>query len=163
MSALPKLYELSAAYAELIARDDLDEQALCDTLDSLDGAIEVKAQNSIAVLMEMEDYIDACKKREAQFAQRRKTAENRLKWLKDYWRDNMVAMGKDKIQTDLGPIALRNNPKSVEITDQSQIPSDFIKVKMEQTIDKIAIKQAIEAGQDVPGAVLVQGRSVRVG
>lgn len=160
---LPRLYELSAAYAELIARDDLSPEALKDTLDSLNDAIEVKAQNSIAVLMELEDYADACKKREEQFKARRVAAEKRLEWLKNYWKANMEAINKTKIQTELGAISLCNSKGSVNIIDTNKIPDCYKKTTITTTIDKNLIYEAIKDEVKVPGAELVPGKYIKVG
>jgi hypothetical protein len=160
---LPKLYDLSAAYAELMGRDDLSPQALSDTLDSINDAIEVKARNSIAVFMELEDYIESCKKREEQFKAWRRTAENRLEWLKGYWEKNMEAMGKTKIQTELGPISLRNSKGMVHIIDSNQIPACYKKTTITETIDKTLIYEAIKDDVKVPGAELVPGKYIKVG
>lgn len=163
MKGLPSLYELSAAYSELMSRDDLSPEVLKDTVDSLDGAIEVKAQNSIAVFYQLEDYIEACKKREEQFKKWRQTAENKRDWLKEYWKNNMEQMGKPKIQTELGPISLRNCKESVNIIDRNKVPAVYVKTTITETVDKNMIYEDLKNGRQVPGAELVPGKYVKVG
>jgi hypothetical protein len=152
------LYDYTQAYYEIMQSED--PQSFADTLDAITDAIEVKAHNSLAVGYELEDYIEACKKREEQFKAKRQAAEKRLEWLKGYWLNNMTVLGKDKIKTDLGTIQVKLNPHSVHVLDQSLIPSEYITTKIEQSVDKVAIKERLKGGCVVPGAELVQGKGV---
>lgn len=60
-------------------------------------------------------------------------------------------------------LKFRFNPPSVEIVDESQIPSEFNEIKITQTISKKKIKQSLDLGQIVPGARMVQKRSLKIG
>ena len=55
------------------------------------------------------------------------------------------------------------NPPSVEILDELEIPSDFKEIKVIETISKKKIKQSLDLGQIVPGARMVQKRSLKIG
>jgi len=60
-------------------------------------------------------------------------------------------------------LSIRVNPPSVIIHDETEIPDDF--TKFEIKIDRTKIKEALKAGQIVPGASLSNGSeslSVRV-
>ncbi|MDR2416210.1 MAG: siphovirus Gp157 family protein [Candidatus Peribacteria bacterium] len=54
-----------------------------------------------------------------------------------------------KLDTELNKLSFRSS-SSVEIMDENAIPSDFITVQEVKKIDKMAIKEAIKAGQEVP-------------
>jgi len=58
-------------------------------------------------------------------------------------------------------LALRNNPDRVEITDQQAIPLEFMCSRNHRlrTRTKAAIKKAIQAGEEVPGADIVYGNN----
>lgn len=45
-------------------------------------------------------------------------------------------MQYQNIETPLGKVSIAKNPMSVEITDETKIPKEFIKEKIEYTIDK---------------------------
>ena len=49
---------------------------------------------------------------------------------------------------------------SVDVQDLEVLPDEYVKVKKEA--DKTAIKQAIKLGVIVPGAELVNGRSMTI-
>ncbi|ELD3297862.1 siphovirus Gp157 family protein, partial [Enterobacter hormaechei] len=48
--------------------------------------------------------------------------------------------------------------KSVEITDASALPPEFVEYETSIKPDKLAIKHQIEAGVDVPGAQIKLGK-----
>jgi hypothetical protein len=62
--------------------------------------------------------------------------------------------------TGWGEMKLKKNPPSVVIDDLTQIPTQYQRQKIQVDIDKVAIKAAIKAGEEVPGAHLEQGTSL---
>lgn len=64
----------------------------------------------------------------------------------------MDAAGLTKLRTDTAAISIGKPPASVIITEAADIPRAFVRIKAEP--DKKAIKEALEAGNHVPGAVL---------
>lgn len=56
------LFELNQAYRELEERDDLDLETLKDTLDSIEGAREVKLDNIATWIDKNKEDIEHCKK-----------------------------------------------------------------------------------------------------
>lgn len=52
--------------------------------------------------------------------------------------------------------------KSIEIIDQEKLSEDFIKTVTTTSPDKIAIKKAISAGNEVDGAVLVENSNIQI-
>jgi hypothetical protein len=51
---------------------------------------------------------------------------------------------------------VRKNPPSVVVDDVTKIDSKYTRQKIQIDIDKIAIKKAIQAGENVAGARLEQ-------
>jgi len=156
------LYELAAEYradAEKLADMDLDEQTLADTLDGLSGELEVKAQNVIMFTRNLEATAAAIKEAEAQMAARRKALENRAAGLRRYVLENMQFAGIQKIECPLFKLSIRDNPAAVDIYEPGLIPAQYMKQPEPPppAPDKTAIKAAITAGTDVPGARLTKG------
>jgi hypothetical protein len=58
--------------------------------------------------------------------------------------------GQTKWELPEHKVSLRKNAPSVEVFDEEQLPSECIRVKCEP--DKTAIKAALKAGKEVPGA-----------
>lgn len=72
----------------------------------------------------------------------------------------MNALGLKSIEFINQKVTLKNNPPSVKINDEELIPDKFKKEKVSITIDKTAIKKAIQDGEEVIGAELVVGKSL---
>lgn len=156
------LYELAHQYRadlEKLADLDLDEQTLADTLEGLGGELEVKAQNVIMFTRNLEATAAAIKEAEAQMAARRKALENRAAGLRRYVLENMQFAGIQKIECPFFKLSIRDNPAAVEIYEPGLIPAQFMKQPEPPppSPDKTAIKAAITAGTEVPGAKLTKG------
>lgn len=67
--------------------------------------------------------------------------------------------GPKKLEGTIGVLSLRKNPDSVSITDEAAIPERFMVTPTPPPAhpDKAAIKGAIKAGEEVPGADIVFG------
>ena len=72
----------------------------------------------------------------------------------------MDSLGLKSIEFINQKFTVKNNPPSVKINDEELIPDKFKKEKVSITIDKTAIKKAIQDGEDVIGAELVVGKSL---
>lgn len=72
----------------------------------------------------------------------------------------MDALGLKSIEFINQKVTLKSNPPSVKINDEELIPDKFKKEKVSITIDKTAIKKAIQDGEEVIGAELVVGKSL---
>lgn len=161
------LYELAHQYRadlESLADMDLDDQTLADTLEGLSGDLEIKAQNVVMFTRNLEATAAAIKDAEAQMAARRKALENRAAGLRRYVLESMQHAGVSKIECPLFKVAVRENPASVEIYEPGLIPSEYMRQPEPPpaTPDKAAIKAAIAAGAEVPGAKLTRGVRLEV-
>ena len=69
----------------------------------------------------------------------------------------MLSVGRDKVETARTKIGFRKSTQ-VQIDDEGALPSDFVTTTVTTKPDKTAIKKAIQAGQAVAGAVLVENQ-----
>ena len=125
MSALT-LFQIAAEYRDAAAKlteTDLDEVTLADTLESISGDIEAKAVNVVSVVRNLEATAEQIKTAEKAMAERRKAYENRAARIRQYVMDSMIFAGIQKIECPLFKIAIRDNPASVVIDDEEQIPA----------------------------------------
>lgn len=155
------LYQIAQDYravCDVLADTACDEQTLADTLEGERWPLELKAQNYAFVIRNLEATAVAIKQAEEQMTARRKAIENRSKMLLQRLKDGMEMAGVTKLECPHFAISVQNNPPAVEILDERQIPSEFMRVPEPPppAPDKTAIKAAIKAGTDVPGAKLTQ-------
>ncbi len=161
------LYELSSTYLEALdfltdPEADLPIEAVNDTLEGLSGELEDKAVNVAKFLRNMEATAQAIKDAEVKMAKRRKSLENRVKWMKSYLKGNMEHTGITKIECPFFKISIQNNPASVSIINEDAIPAEFKTQVISWIIDKTAIKNAIKVGKTVTGASLTNGTRLSI-
>lgn len=160
-----KLYECTAdVRAALDAYFD-DETERNDTIEAVIGQFENKAQSVAAYCLNMAAQGDLLEAHIKAMQAKLKTIRKREGSLKQYIADNMKAAGIHSIQADNGSFSAKlvKNPPRVDIWDEAQIPADFMRTKTTTEPDKTAIKAAIQAGRDIPGAKLEQGETLRLG
>jgi len=160
------LYLLAGDYraaAEKLADLDLDEQTITDTLESLSGELEVKAQSVAHMVRAFEADAAACKEWAKTATERAKAIEHRAESLRDYLRRCMEACGIEKID---GPgIALSFRKSSaVVINEPGLLPYEFTRQPPLPPAepDKKAIAEALKAGKEVPGAHLEHRRNLQI-
>lgn len=163
------LYELTAQYRELaekLSSMDLDVTTVADTIEAsgITDEIAVKAQGIEMVARTLEMHSPAIKaeidRMQALMKQREKTAAG----LREYLKTNMQASQITKLESPLFKIRLQDNPAAVDVFDSSLIPAEFMKQPETPPpfCDKTAIKKAINAGTEVPGARLTVGQRLVV-
>ena len=154
------LYELSQNYLA-VQEMDLEPETLKDTLDSIEEAIEVKAENIAKLIRNLEADKKAFEEEEKRFKEKKQAADNRIKSLKLYLEDNMRLTGKTKFKAGFFSFAIQNNPPSVEVFDEALLPERFL-IEQPPKIDRAGIKELLKAGEEVPGAELKQTEGLRI-
>lgn len=161
------IYELKSGYIELMmmAEDgEVDEQALHDTMEALEGEIEDKADGCAMIMKELDAKAEIIDKEIKRLQERKKSLENRSDWIKKSLQELMILSGKTKFKTTLFTFSIAKNPAAVRLDteDASIIPFRFLKY-VEPIIDKTAIKDALKNGEDLTGiAHLEQTESLRI-
>lgn len=155
------LYDLTSNWQQVYDMD-LDEDAWFDTLDSIDEAIEDKANNIGFVVQNLTADIEGYKKEEARLAGKRRAAENKVKSLKTYLQDNMERLDRKKIKTDLFSFNVQNNPASTKIVDENIIPSKYFETETVKKFDKRAMLDDLKQGQVIAGVEMKRTQSLRI-
>ena len=155
-----KLYELSNAYKELLDREDLNPQAVVDTLDAIKDAIEIKADGIASVIDELQSSAERKKAKAKDWSESAKADLQRAQWLKQYLTSELDNAGIKKVETDNHLLSVRNFKASTVIDDFDTLPDDYKIEKTEIVGNKNRIYQALKAGETIPGAHLEDNRSV---
>ena len=155
------LYGLTNDYLMLLdmADDpDIDEQTFIDTLEGLEGDIEVKAENYGKVIREFEAKQAACDAEIERLKKRKESYSNKVDTMKNTLKEAMKRMNKTKITGNLFAFTVKASQAKTVIT--GEVPEEYLRIKTEATPDKAAIKAAIEAGADISWAHLEKGDSL---
>jgi acetylglutamate synthase len=161
------LYEISQTYREALdvltdPELDLPNEVIADTLEGLQGSLEDKAIAVAQFFKNLEATAVAIKEAEQRMSQRRKAIENRVASLKTYLKDSMESCGITRIESPWFALSIAKNPLAVDITDEDSLPDEFVEIVTTRKVDKTAIKKAIEAGTEVPGAALTRGTRLAI-
>lgn len=164
---LPTLYELAAQYRtdlETLSNLDLSDEAVHDTLEGMSGDLETKANNVAAFVRNLETTVDAIKEAELTMAKRRKVIEARIERLKTYTLNAMVDHKIDRITSPYFVLSVAKNPPSVEIYDEAQVPSAYMRQPLPPPPmpDKKTILEKLKDGTEIAGCRLTQGIRLQI-
>lgn len=137
-----------------------DQQLFADTIESLQDSIADKAIGYGKVINQLVADEKQLADKIKHDQERKRVLSNNISRLKLALQHGMETAGKDKIKDIDLSIWIQNNPVSVAVTDDKLIPGEFTEI--EKKLNKTAIKQALNDGEEVPGAKLVQTRSIRI-
>lgn len=151
-----KLYEIDEA---ILACIDTETGEIIDEarLDELEIEYNTKIENVGLWIKDLNAEAKAIKEEVDSLNGRRKVAENKANSLKEYLR---YALDGQKFKTPKLSVSYRKS-KSVNIISQGDIPEEYLKYA-EPTVNKTEVKKAIEQGQVVPGAEIVENQSIQI-
>ena len=161
---MSSLYKLNQDYQELLNmlyQDDVDEQMMLDTLESLEGDIEDKADNYAKIIRELEAKRDTRKTEAKRLTDSAAILDNRIKYLKQNLFNTMKQTGKTKFTTDLFTFRIQKNGGQRALTIDGDVPTEYTKTIVENDTDKI--RQALKEGKELDFAHLEpQSESLRI-
>ena len=157
---MQSLYQLTTDFSNLMECDDDISSALADIVA---GQIEHKAENVCKFLTVLETTAEQFKAEEKRISSARKALENKAERVKEYIKESMLNADIEKLSAGTFKLSVSLSPGSVAIDDIASLPARFLTVIPEQyQPDKAAIKAAIKAGEDVPGAHIEAGYTLRI-
>ena len=161
---MSSLYELTANYEtvlNMLYDEDTDEQMILDTLESIEGDIEDKADGYAKIIKELEAKENARKEEAKRLTDSAKILKNRINYLKQNLFNSMKTTGKTKFSTDLFNFSIVGNGGKQALTINGDVPEEYTKTVIENDTDKI--RQVLENGKILPFAYLEpRGESLRI-
>lgn len=153
-----KLYEIAEIYTNL---EEIEEDVdVSSALANVDGALENKLESIAKVIKNLDAMADAYEDEERRLRTKKQAAKKRVDGLKKYVKDNLEAIGKDKVEAGIFKWSLQNSPPRLVITDESLIPDEFFMIERKPI--KSEIKKAIEMDQIIDGAEIVREKHLRL-
>lgn len=156
------LYEIQNAVRDALDAMVVDEETgeIVDAgaLAAVECAAVDKMEGAGLYVRELNLEADTLKTEIDRLIARKKSLEKRSSYIKGLMLGGLDALG-GKVKTPRLTISTITR-KSVELDDNALdvLPDGFVRVKREA--DKTAIKAAIEGGFEIPGAHLVENRSI---
>lgn len=137
---------------------DLSPEIL-ERIQFVEERFDEKAANYGLVIKTYEDNSEIIAKEIKRLQEFKKREDNKVELLKQRIKDAMIQFGLEKVETPMMKISFRKST-AVEILDENAIEARFSTFKTSP--DKVAIKKALEAGEQVLGAVLVENQNIQI-
>ena len=128
-----------------------------EMLDALNMERDIKVENICLWIKNLKAEAEALKAEKDVFAQRQKTAENKLNSLKRYI---SAYLEGTPFKTARVAVSFRKT-ESVEIADGTILPDEYLRFKQPEP-DKVALKAALKNGAAIDGVSLVTDKSITI-
>jgi hypothetical protein len=160
---MDSLYGITQRYNSVMALlddDSIPQEDVNNALVLIDDELQNKGENILSFLQKLDDIEEQAKRRKKEIDSYLKSIASKKKRLEKACLYALDTMQVKSILTSKGEIKTKKNPPAVIIDDITQIPTQYQRQKVQIDIDKVAIKAAIKAGEEVPGAHLEQATSL---
>jgi len=126
-----------------------------------EGELTLKSQSYGYVIKSMEYDVNTIDAEIKRLGAIKKVRNNAIERLKNVLSETMLNFDVPEIETPTLKINFRKS-QTVEILDEEQISKEFKTVKVTTSIDKMAIKRAIKAGEIVVGATVKENQKLQI-
>lgn len=158
------LYEITGQIKELLLiaeLEELDEQTLKDTMESLEYELEDKADGYAKVIRELEGQAETLKSEIDRLTKRRNGIETNISLMKEALKNAMKETGKTKFKTDLFSFTVAKNGGKQPLNIHGDVPETYKKI--EYKVDNDKIREELKGGKELPFAKLKErGDHLRV-
>ena len=162
------LYELRGQYQFLLSLmedPDVDPQVIEDSLESLTGDIEQKADGYAKVRLELLNQKAALKGEIERLTARVRAIDRNVDRLMESLETTMLSLEIRRMKTELFTFGIQKNPPKVVIDCEADIPEGFL-IPQPAKVDTAAIKKSLQDADEAPIwegiAHLEQGESLRI-
>ncbi len=162
---MANLFDISSRFknlAELVESGEVSPEVMEEALESVEGELTEKLQNITYIIRNNESDIATIDEEIKRLQARKKSLTGNIDRLKTYMLDCMKIADVKKINTSLNTWSIAKNPASVNITDESLLPKEYIITEVVNKVDKKAILTVLKDGIEIKGAELKQGERLAI-
>lgn len=162
-----KLYEIRNGMIDTLdiflesEQTEMDRENYNDIMEYLKEELKSKSTDLIKYIRNLELENTVTKLEIERLEDLKKGKEKKIKSIKSYIKEILLDLDKKKVETELGNLSLRKTT-SVEITDISKIPREYLVVKEEVTPSKKLIGDSLKKNIFIDGAVLKEDYSILI-
>lgn len=162
-----RLYEITARFQELEAlatSEDIPPDVIRDTLDAVEGEWRDKAIAVAAFIRNLEHAADGIARAADDQYKRADRFSKRAAGLRQYLLLNMQSTNIREIDSELFELRVRDNPATVVIDDERQVPEEFWKQDPPppRHLSRVEIAAALKSGDEVPGCRLERSQRLEI-
>lgn len=147
------LYELTNEYKALLlmAEDpEVDPETIADTMEALEGELEVKAESYVVIIKELTAEAEKFKAESERLTKRKDTLELRIAQLKDRLIESMKETGRDKLPTEHFKLSIAKNGGVQPLKITGDVPKEYCKLEP----DNKKIRESLLLGEKLDFAQL---------
>jgi hypothetical protein len=157
---MPKLYELTDNYNQvwdMLNSDDTNLQMVEDTLQSIEANIELKAENSVYLVKNLEAYSDGIENEIIRLKGKLEAVDKKIDSIKNYMFGQLEIAGLSEVKTSIATIKQQINPPAVCVENEKLVPIKYLTmVPASFIVRKSDIARDLKAGVEVAGCKLTQ-------
>ena len=142
--------------------NELDQETINDTRESIKYLLEEKSEQLELILKEQEMKEEKCNEISRYYAEKSKETKEKKEALKIMIMETMEKLGVKKIETSTGTFTIRKNAPALIIEDDRLIPWEFKTIVQQTKIEKAEIKKALKDGVEIGGVRLESSQSLLV-
>lgn len=155
---MASLYEINSDYIALmnmLDEGEYDEQTIRDTLESIEGDFENKADNIAYIISELEGRIATRAKEVDRLIDANDSDKNKIEKLKKMLFSSMELRQMPKFETAYHKFSIAKNGGSLPLVFRDgqpkgeNVPDGFRKVKTDISVDTEAVRKALDAGEQL--------------
>ncbi len=158
MATLYEMTENAKLLYELLQSEEIDEQAVTDTLEAM--GTDEKLESYGKIIRQMQADADMFKTELDRLTVKKRVSDNAVERMKTAVKDFLEAIGQKKVKAGAFDFCLVAT-QAVHITDERRLSEDYF-IPQPDKIDKAGIKKALKDGTEIAGAELVSNISVRI-
>jgi hypothetical protein len=152
-----KARELSLALESGELTEELENELVINQTE-----LQEKAINYGYVVRSLESDVSIIDEEIKRLTALKKAKTGAIDRIKESVLNAMLIYGIEKVTSPTLNLSVRNNPESVDIPMTELLDEKFLVTKTTVTPDKVAIKKAIQNGENVEGATLVRTQSLLI-
>lgn len=154
---MANLYDIQRGITDCVD-EETGEVIDFEKLSALTMELSEKIENIALWIKNLEADAEAFKREEEAFEERKKAAANKAESLRRYLD---AALNGQKFATERVSVSFRCS-KAVQIAENTELPAEYIRTKVEKMPDKKKIGDALKNGIAVPGCALVTNRNMQI-
>lgn len=158
-----KLYEIAPALRfaldDIVVDEETGEILSSDALHAVEAEAAEKIEATALYLRELDAEAKAAKDEADRMIARVKSMQKRSDYLKAMLLEALHATGK--VKTGRVTVSIRTT-QAVAVDEGTNLPEAYTTVKTTVSPNKVAIKQALLDGVEVPGCELIERESVSI-
>ncbi len=120
-----------------------------------------KAEAYAAVVREKEARSEALLQEATRMTRLAKAEQNKADYLKARLAESLKEQGYEKLDLPRFCLSFRSS-QAVEVLDKDSLPTGYLRIKTVSEPDKTALKNALKQGAVIPGAALVERKSLQI-